>query len=1488
MHASLATIGRACTVQEDEDPPATSLESSLDIQQVDYIEQSIRSCSSSVDELITLALSLCHSIKILPNFNKAIVLKNRCTDKEIDLIIKTDDTDNTNNNQQLVISEEHINSSTVNSTNTSVHTTITTTQNKPDDLNHLTYLHHFYLNLLHVVHFDTLNNTIKELSLGLLALLAHSENIIIKETNLLDCILSKFSISSSNIYSFQAIYEKKHSTNLLNDYHEFLLTTLLHFNDDSGNDDDDDDDNINGIHITGYTTTQQHYDHSSQLGELRVLCESLRQCWTQVKRLANEQRNMQYRLNQLNTSNNCDTILTKCFLDAYRINSMYSKLFTLAIINSAQYLIYSGVSLLGYMELSRFTHDELWEMTRGIEELSILRGHLHNVFQIYRNTNLYKLICNDKSIFHSAQIISPASTTTTTSISSTCNTLFQIISHNLLNDPVDVVFSISVGSLFSLFAKQRSLRLAHLIYLHLYRFQKLFFHETVDNHTDVNDFSSKNLLQNEFHTFIHDNHGLLASDYLRNEYEFISNFLDILSQSTDLLYQVQKLQLVCSSAAATIQVGQVEAGRRFQNRSNIIDLKNYPSASSASVSHAVSVEGKHGVLVRATSVNQPNATEIKDISSKTLQKTECHRRNDLLSNYPSRYQDTLHRSSTLDRYVATGSAVPPYSPISNHTIRADFTKLHSNDRLYSDDHKYKEDTNDSSDTTYNTTENISISNNKLNEQNKLKVSSKKGVQWSDHREVSTRHQIIGRYLEMTWKYTENTLTSLFLSISSTLINQKNVSGNEIVNENKLCKSTLIMSSAELLKLGNNICQLTATSDFFPTGLLPVLRKQALKCKEYAIWRIWYEEFQVHNCIPSQKEDNIKISISDKFNDELCGSTNATNCITLIPNETCDHLNHDSLYSIYQLYSKQNTTNNPTIHSAYNTDCILVDKCYNCCITMNLHQLWKSKSFLIITDINSIIQLFTYVTKLFVNDEQSWNTILLLIKDEIRASGISSIVHHFDISIPDSYKSLLLKLFKAYEFIRRLDIIFIRLFIMLKNMCYDEYNKCIMNWSTVLQQIDSNQHSQQQLSTNNNNIHQISYFYKQSLHMEMIFIHYENLIKCFKSLIHIALNNIISCILFWFGYTNEHINDEIVKEFKQMLNPMNSYFLSNLTSSTLTTTSTTFTSSNINDLVGIKTSLMNADKNIILRLARLMRSLSHMNDLLRSFDKNINIRKENLKETYFHIMNELLHRYTTIIHRNEILLSSDYDQQKQNNFLQLLTIFLKPIYKETGICLDSLTKTTNSTVNTSLLCEYHQYIFSYVIKQTIVMYFSLLSPLLDEMAINYDQFVQKNLMVHFQNQVPLNLLQEIYQSVNVHYTTSDESTSTCTQSTNLSEQPTAHISRQEGIELPAEKLASSLTDPMQLKNLLNSGSTGVELIQSTIVFVSSAMKNTMNKHIPKEPKEKIVSFAADVCSNLRLPFCNQATNNPNSCSKSTTSSSTTITTTDKEDSPKEKE
>ncbi|CAH8546487.1 unnamed protein product [Heterobilharzia americana] len=478
-----AAIGRACTVEEDEDPPLTPVQSSLDLQQSDCIEQSLRLCTSTLEEIITLTLSLCKSIKILPNFNKAVILRNEMIKQQR---LKANEMER-NENEQPETSTECVSSpSTITNPTQSLVQTLTSTNNV-NNLNKLTQLHRLCLTVYKVVHFETLNTTVKELSLGLTALLAHSENTIIKELHLFDCILRKFSISTNNIHSFQALYEKN-SSNLLSDYHEFVLTTLLHVDEDSGDDDNDESD----AYMTSRTTST-HYDHSSELGELRILCESLRQCWTQVKRLANEQRFIQYRINQLNTSNNYNLLLTRVFLDAFKLNSFYSKLLTLGIINSAQHLIYSGVSLLSYIELTRFTHDELWEMTRGIEELSILREYLHNTFQVYRNVHLHRFLFNNDTPVYCNTILFNINSNVNDSINNCKTLLSQIVTYDLIIDPGDVTFSITVGCLFSLFAKQRSLRLAHLTYLQLYKFLKLFTELTNINNNTTNDNSSKNI-----------------------------------------------------------------------------------------------------------------------------------------------------------------------------------------------------------------------------------------------------------------------------------------------------------------------------------------------------------------------------------------------------------------------------------------------------------------------------------------------------------------------------------------------------------------------------------------------------------------------------------------------------------------------------------------------------------------------------------------------------------------------------------------------------------------------------------------------------------------------------------------------------------------------------------------------------------------------------------------------------------------------------------
>ncbi|VDP63738.1 unnamed protein product [Schistosoma mattheei] len=140
------------------------------------------------------------------------------------------------------------------------------------------------------------------------------------------------------------------------------------------------------------------------------------------------------------------------------------------------------------------------------------------------------------------------------------------------------------------------------------------------------------------------------------------------------------------------------------------------------------------------------------------------------------------------------------------------------------------------------------------------------------------------------------------------------------------------------------------------------------------------------CILKKNDENTISVTGDNYN--LQDTSEITFSNNVVSHETCDHLNHNSLYSIYNIYVQKNTVNTSDTQSSF-CPCN-IDKCQNCCITMNLQRLWGSKAFLIITDINSSIELITYMTKLFVNDEQTWMNILSLIQNEIKASEVWSL------------------------------------------------------------------------------------------------------------------------------------------------------------------------------------------------------------------------------------------------------------------------------------------------------------------------------------------------------------------------------------------------------------------------------------------------------------------------------------------------------------------
>ncbi|CAH8546517.1 unnamed protein product [Heterobilharzia americana] len=304
--------------------------------------------------------------------------------------------------------------------------------------------------------------------------------------------------------------------------------------------------------------------------------------------------------------------------------------------------------------------------------------------------------------------------------------------------------------------------------------------------------------------------------------------------------------------------------------------------------------------------------------------------------------------------------------------------------------------------------------------------------------------------------------------------------------------------------------------------------------------------------------------------------------------------------------------------------------------------------------------------------------------------------------------------------------------------------------------------------------------------------------------------------------------------------------------------TTTSINNMDDLVGITTGLLNTDRNFLIRLARLIGSLGQMNGSLVTLDQDINIWKDELREKAIQ----------TIIQLQESIIESKlkskpylepFVHEEKDYFNDLLIIFLNPIYKTPENCLNSLKKTTFSIDEMYSLCQYHQYIFNYLTKPAIVSLFSsVLSSLKCQNLDSHDH-----------------LLYEIFQSIRLHHIPVEAISGGCYSTASVEsnfqlneENPNGKRSNKSTANTSSSPPLPSI-DLKHLRSKLNSGSTGVEIIQSTLVFMSSAMKNTMNKHLTEKPKAKLASFAADVYSNLRLPFRNQSTNDINTSNRTLT-------------------
>ncbi|TGZ62479.1 hypothetical protein CRM22_007414 [Opisthorchis felineus] len=760
MHASLASIGRACTV-EDEEPPETPSRSSID-SQTEYAPSEPRrspALSLPLRDLIQRTTTLTKQTCIVPYFRKVIPVEQSVQEKKA-------------NEQEPCVS-------------TGTPELISSPVEIDARLNRLSRLHRLCELVRKTIWLDSMAGVCNELNSSWINLSRQSDRITSKEYSNLDACNSSFSHIPKPVCQSSIRNANHYSATLPTCSGDSTRTKDLPQSDP-------------------YSFKNSVSTCASQLGELRVLCESLRQSLTQTKRFGHEQYTMheQWRNSAGGRFSDVDN---KTFSPLRLLGVCTTELTSMTLL-SAHHLVFSGLSLLAHSDLTRFTHGDLWEMMRGMEELDILSRHIQTNRRLAHSISLRLFLTRNLHRSHG-----------------TCN-WHQLLETDVFSRAITPFPSISVGYLFVILADQRSVRLCDTVFRQLCTIcshdqpTPTALEVTVGTPTQhrpsaEDEKPGRSHLVEAFRNYLHDNYGRSASEYLRSEYEFISGFLDVLSQSTNLLYHVEKLKLVCSAAAAA-QSKKAELSRELQSMR--VPLSPFGITTS---SHAMSVEGKHGILIRRGSGEKTIAKQQQEQNFGSSSRTK-ERHKDVISYY----QNTLHRACTLDRYVATGSTV---CPLSEDTTEINGKTSHDGPaEAYSD----------TGDAQTNAEEQNADSQR----------NTKKSVQWSDHREISTRHQVIGRFLEMMWQYSEQRLNTMFLippeyqitSIQSCGLS--NVPATHEPQSNWKLSSCLCLSPSKLHNFASKVQQV-AKSDVFPAGLVPVLKRQALKLDELAHRRCYFSE-----------------------------------------------------------------------------------------------------------------------------------------------------------------------------------------------------------------------------------------------------------------------------------------------------------------------------------------------------------------------------------------------------------------------------------------------------------------------------------------------------------------------------------------------------------------------------------------------------------------------------------------------------------------------
>ena len=314
----------------------------------------------------------------------------------------------------------------------------------------------------------------------------------------------------------------------------------------------------------------------TKMSSVRGICEGLRQGLSLVSRT--------------------NTLLTNEFGDLAPppSNSHSNTLLVVSILIAASHIVNAGLLLLSQSDLTRYTHSELWEITRGIEELSMLTERVQEQLDERKQLQLRRLLLDAR----------PFSSSKTPIVK-------RLAELSLLTDPIDSLRPASVGHIIYLLARYRSSALASSL--------------------------AKDLLQ----AFRGSGGGIdFLTDVVRKEYEFCSNLLDVMSQSTELLRNLRRVQ-------------------------ESVDI------------HPKSILHK---------VDQIDSVQRK------ISKT---------------YRKPLHitKIESIDKFISTFPEKPPKQTKS---------AIH------------------------------------IDEEDEERIHQRKNVQWSDYYEVTLRHQVVGRYLQLMW------------------------------------------------------------------------------------------------------------------------------------------------------------------------------------------------------------------------------------------------------------------------------------------------------------------------------------------------------------------------------------------------------------------------------------------------------------------------------------------------------------------------------------------------------------------------------------------------------------------------------------------------------------------------------------------------------------------------------------------------------------------